>query len=387
MKKRQTTQLVWMMTVALISVGILMPAWTEAGSLEPAAAPAPTMKTLDQVEPRIPIPGSATEIDTYTISQGGAYYLTGDRVCSRNGIQVDADNVTIDLMGYSLIGLGSETDYGVRMGSRKGVEIRNGTVRGFNHGVYESSSSGEGHRVIEVRCVANGLSGIYLKSTGNLVKDCTVEENGDSAASTVYGIYANNGSTVIGNTVNDNGDSAVDYVYGIYAGLGSTVSNNTVRSSGRSATGSVYGIYAAAGTVTNNTANYNGSYVSSDVYGIHASIACTVSNNMSSYNGFRANGANVYGIYASSGSTVTSNTAYYNGAVADGSNVHGIDIGTGSTVTNNTAYRNGSAATGGTVYGIYLRGNNLVDRNTAYHNNGINMNSCATCTFGMNHAP
>jgi hypothetical protein len=387
MKKRQTPRLVWMMTLALISVGMLMPAWTEAGSLEPAAAPAPTMKTLDQVEPRIPIPGSATEVDTYTISQSGAYYLTGDRVCSSTGIQVDADDVTIDLMGYSLIGPGSGTDSGIRMGSRKGVEIRNGTVRGFNLGIYESSTSGKGHRVIEVRCVANGLSGIYLRSSGNLVKDCTVEENGNSAASTAYGIYANNGSTVIGNTINNNGDSAAGYVYGIYTGLGSTVTNNTVRASGNSATGPVYGIYAAAGTVTNNTANYNGSYVSGDVYGIHAAIACTVSNNISSYSGFRASGANVYGIYANAGSTVTSNTAYYNGPIAAASNVHGIDIGTGSTVTKNTAYNNGSAATGSIVYGIYLRGNNLVDQNTAYNNNGTNMNSCATCTFGMNHTP
>lgn len=34
----------------------------------------------------------------------------------------------------------------------------------------------------------------------------------------------------------------------------------------------------------------------------------------------------------------------------------------------------------------YINGNNLVDQNSAT-NNGTNMNSCADCTFGANHAP
>lgn len=84
------------------------------------------------------------------------------------------------------------------------------------------------------------------------------------------------------------------------------------------------------------------------------------------------------GIVAGTGSTVTGNVAYGNGDI-------GIAAGLGSTVTGNTAYGNGRN-------GIYLAGNCLVDQNTAYNNDQsvggyANISACASCTFGLNHAP
>jgi parallel beta-helix repeat protein len=281
------------------------------------------MKTLDEVEPRIPI--SQSDIP-FTINESGSYYLTEDINSADTAITVAADDVTIDLAGFTLAGPDSGTIYGIYMSGRSNVEIRNGTVRDFHSGIYESSDSGQGHRVIDVRALSNGIRGIYLGSKNNLVKDCTASGNGTSATGYVYGIYASSGSTVTGNTVRDNGNSATSYVYGIYAYTGSTVTGNTAY-----------------------------------------------------YNGTSATGSYVYGIKAGSGSTVTGNTAYYNGNWADG-DVVGIYAGSGSTVTGNTAYNNGYSAD--TVYGIWLGGYNLVDQNTAY-SNGSAAGSATNMTLGV----
>lgn len=356
MKRSKTAYLVRVMMVTLISSWVLVPALVGAGSLEPSGAPAPTMKTLDQTEPRIPIPGSATAADVYTISQSGSYYLTGDRFCSGTGIDVEVDDVTIDLMGYRLEGSGAGP--GFELTNRSNVEIRNGIIRGFSRGIYAENPIGKGNRVIAVRIVANVLTGIHLSSNGNLVKECIVEANGNSSSSTVYGIYVNANSKVTGNTVTNNGASATAWVYGLRA-------------------------YGNGCLVTGNTVNENGDYATSGVSGLATGHGSMVANNTIFDNGSNA-GNRVLGIITGNGSTVRSNSVYQNGYSAD-DNVHGIYAGIGSTVTNNTVYRNGISASGDT-YGIHPNGNNLVDQNTTYYN-GTNIRSCSNCTFGTNHAP
>jgi hypothetical protein len=246
------------------------------------------MKTLDQVEPRIPI--SQADIPK-TIDTPGSYYLTEDISSAGTAITVAVDDVTIDLAGFALVGPGSGINYGIYMTGRSNVEIRNGTVRDFDYGIYENSSNSRGHRVIDVRAVSNGLRGICLYGSGHLVKGCTVGNNGTSATSTVYGIYAGSGSTVTGNTAHHNGTSATSTVYGIFAG-GSTVTGNTAYNNGDSATGNVvYGIYANYGsTVTGNTACYNGTGASGTVYGIYLGGNCLVDQNTAHAN----DGTNMY---------------------------------------------------------------------------------------------
>ena len=223
-----------MILVALIGLMVFCPL-AVAGDLQPPAAPGPTMKTLDEVEPRIPIPASSTPAGTFFINQSGSYYLEGNRLCSGDGIVVGVNDVTIDLMGYSLIGDNS-VGHGINTGTRSNVEIRNGTIRDFaSYGVIGSStySYNRAVRVIDIRSISNGGSGIYIGAQGGLVKNCTVIKCGG------IGIYSSLYSVITGNTSVDNG------IHGIYASS-CTITDNVV--SGNCGTG----IYAPRSVVKNN---------------------------------------------------------------------------------------------------------------------------------------
>jgi hypothetical protein len=72
------------------------------GDLTPPGAPAPTMKTLTQVEPRTPIISLP-----FTASQPGSYYLTANLSSTAGGIRITAADVTIDLNGFTITGPGA----------------------------------------------------------------------------------------------------------------------------------------------------------------------------------------------------------------------------------------------------------------------------------------
>ena len=265
--------------IAIMVIGSL----AHAGDLEPSAPPGSTMKTLSEIEARIPIPESDTPTGVFTITRSGSYYLIGDRISNDTGIQVNVDNVTIDLNGFCLIG-SSSSGHGIYMYGRTNVEIKNGTVRNFGmDGIHEGLSTGKNHRVINVRAIDNGSSGsyrgIYLYSENNLVKNCTATGNTShgiytGARNTVTGSISNNngargisvlkGSSVIGNTCCDNAH------HGIQAFDGSTIIGNTCYSN------DIYGINAwNYSMIDQNTAfdNNNGNLL----YGTGCAIGTNVS--------------------------------------------------------------------------------------------------------------
>jgi hypothetical protein len=158
----------------------------------------------------------------YTISAPGFYYLSGNLTYSGSGtaITVSANNVTLDLMGFSLTNSGAiGSTCGIYMNGRNNVEIRNGTVRGFSYGVYELGFLGNGtkYSVINVRAYGNNY-GIWFAGYNHLIKGCNVSNN------TNTGLYLNTG--LISDCVASNNATGIK-VAGPANVLGNVVFNNS----------------------------------------------------------------------------------------------------------------------------------------------------------------
>lgn len=300
---------------SIIVCQILICNFCFAGELQPTSPPGPTMKTLDQVEPRTPI----TSLP-FNISTSGSYYLTGNLTCSGNGITVDFNNVTIDLQGFTITGNGSGS--GVYMVGRSNVEIRNGTIQNFQEGIKEVYASGRGHRIIDVRVIKNGWSGIYLVGYGHTVKGCTVLKNATSVTSgnTGYGIYGGMRSLVAENVIHDNGTNINGYFYALIVGDGSVVTGNTV--------------------------NNNGYHAVNKAVGLLTGTCCVVKDN-----------------------------SVFENCLACYSDYTGMSVATGCTVIGNCVYSNGTGSAGSSLNGLIIGANSLADQNVAYNNAGTNLSA------------
>ncbi|MCB1102992.1 MAG: hypothetical protein KDL10_11540, partial [Kiritimatiellae bacterium] len=88
----------------------------------PSGPPGPTYRTLDQVEPRIPLSEAPV-----AITNAGSYYLTQNL---SNFVAIAANNVTLDLMGFSIH---SPFGSAITMGfPQTNIVIRNGFLSAAN---------------------------------------------------------------------------------------------------------------------------------------------------------------------------------------------------------------------------------------------------------------
>ena len=150
------------------------------GPLTPPGAPAPTMKTLDQVEARTPISSLP-----FTISAAGSFYLTKNlSVTSGDAIVINANNVTLDLNGFTISSSASPAG-GTAIapgGFLTDITILNGHIVGsFQHGIRYSGAISQLKNVRIEGMSVSGCSGdgINLGNFTSIVIDrCTVQQIG-----------------------------------------------------------------------------------------------------------------------------------------------------------------------------------------------------------------
>jgi hypothetical protein len=405
MKKMFRGLIVALALLALSTLNSQLSTAFAQGSLTPPGAPAPTMKSLDQIEARTAITNTASLV---TIAQPGSYYLTHNlTVSSGDGIDINTNGVTLDLNGFTISSTaGSATGYGISLASGlRNITIANGFIQGgvtnngsgvyggggFGYGIYFPGGTTPENVLVSRVSISGCLNyGIFLNiGNSTVVEGCTVRTAGS------YGIYA---STVKNCSALDCGASAIngDQVsdcrgqcsgggFGLSAntalncygqsGSGFGLSANTALNCyGQSSSGTglstttaqnCYGYSSSSDGLDATTAQNCYGFSGASGVGLDATTALNCYGQSSSGTGLSATTAqNCYG-YSSSGSGIyaerSANNCYgYSGGGGNGVGSIGVEIGcngySNSGLGINTYIANscvGATTSGTTVYATY----------------------------------
>lgn len=171
--------------VLLVFTLFSVPSAMAQGGLTPPSAPGPIFRTLQQVEPRIPIDTvPSNTFAAHFISQPGAYYLTTNLNLNgdREGIRVSAQNVTIDLNGFTIFGHSNNVGIYGGSSSVRNIRIHNGVLSRWASGIDFGAFNSISNVIVEDIRIEGGVTGatnrpgISVNAAG-VVRRCTVFGN------------------------------------------------------------------------------------------------------------------------------------------------------------------------------------------------------------------
>jgi len=314
--------------------------------------PVDGVKDLAAVEPRIPLtppdpndPLPAVPGALMVINTPGSYFLTSNLNGGSgfSGIDIQTSNVTLDLSGYSMVGLSGSVHAITSSTGAVNVRILNGTIRGWDGNGIDAKKINQAQieNVLVANCDGNGIeisrgvvkccqvrlclgSGIRVLTGMGMVKDCRVEECG------LQGIDCGEQSVVTGCSSTGNGK------HGFRVGRGSTVedctgSQNTLDGIVTLNHGTIRGCAAfnngSDGIRCGNNSSVSGCEANLNVEnGIVTGTSCSISNCVANLN-------TLDGISADDGASISGCSASQNSQV-------GIDPNSGSRVADCSVYSN-----------------------------------------------
>ncbi len=300
-----------------------------AGDLNPPPGPiAPTGKT--------PILTSTTpgDVDSlFKITQPGAYVLRNNiaGVSGMMGIEIAANDVTVDLEGFALIGVAGSLDgLLVSQLAASNITIANGSIRGWGNGTTNGygvdARNALGVSIRNVNASSNLLDGIRA-GKGSIVTGCTATANGSD------GIDVDEGSTVRNCTAKANLNDGIETDFGCSV-IGCTASGNALD-----------GIQSLAGSAITDCAAYDNG--DDGIQGDENTTVTRCSGYLSVDDGIQVGPSSVVigcsafsnsddGIQAGPGSTIANCSTSKNGG-------DGIVVSFGANVLNNNCEQSGAA--------------------------------------------
>ncbi|RYD23796.1 MAG: right-handed parallel beta-helix repeat-containing protein [Verrucomicrobiaceae bacterium] len=266
-----------MKNLRLLLIPLMATAAMAQGPLSPSSTPAPTMKTLGEIEGRTPISTLPVNITT-----AGSYYLTKNlqfTATTGNAITIAANNVTLDLSGFCLSSVDGVSGSAIVIGTtRTGVRIRNGSIKGnstllisglFPSRTWSHTPKGFYNGISAPDCSACDFSDLMVsdcQADGLDLGGCNIIRRVSARGNGGYGIDTNSdGNRFTACNSSRNANSGIYCVAGVITGCVVTENgNNGMTGSSSHVSGSSsrlnfsHGFNAVSAVIQNCTAESNG---------------------------------------------------------------------------------------------------------------------------------